>query len=75
MTKTRKPKRPPTLLEAIAPHTKTVARAEALAPLMTARHEATDPDPRPWNVDDVLYVALCAGLDELERRYAAKEPV
>jgi hypothetical protein len=64
MTRTRKPKRPPTIQQAASQYPKLIERAAAIAPLM---------DGPPWTVDDVLYVALCAGLDELERRYARKE--
>lgn len=49
-----------------------IARAEKIAPAMTADQEATPRGDDPWTTDDVIGVALARGLESLEELYGVK---
>lgn len=49
-----------------------IARAEKIAPAMTADREATPRGDDPWTTDDVIGVALERGLGLLEQLYGVK---
>lgn len=67
-------RKPPTIERALEYHSSLVSSAKAIAAAKNADLKSGKTDDTHWDTEDVLYVALWSGLDDMAKRYEVARP-